>query len=402
MADIADIFRAVQSKLDTVSSHERKTIRAITNCRTESLGGNAFTCQACGHAEVHYNSCRNRHCPKCQNLSRMEWVSNQLQKLLPVPYFHAVFTIPGILKPLALHNKKKIYSALFYSVHKALAEVAKREENLGATIGGISVLHTWNQQLAFHPHIHCILPGIGIGPDARIRQAPSVKFFLPVKKLSPVFRGIFLRKLEQLYASGDLKTEGAISNLGDPRAFKYLLTKSCMHDWVVYLKAPFGGPEKVFQYLGKYTHRVGMSNQRIVSFENNSVVFSYVDRADNNIRKLAVLDALVFAKRFILHILPRGFVKIRYFGFLGNRVRKHNLTDVKEAVMTVLGLDEELLPQGHLVVSLAESYMRKEYRCPLCGRAMILSCATSIEGVFSNASVTPSRHCGSAPPGGSG
>lgn len=278
MGDIADIFRSVQSKLDTVSSHERKTIRAITNCRTESLGGNAFACQACGHTEVHYNSCRNRHCPKCQNLSRMEWVNSQLQKLMPVPYFHAVFTIPDILKPLALHNKKKIYSALFYAVHKALGEVAKRKENLGATIGGISVLHTWNQQLAFHPHIHCILPGIGIGPDGVIRQAPSVKFFLPVKKLSPVFRGIFLRKLEQLYASGDLKTGGVISNLSDPRVFKYLLARSCAHDWVVYLKAPFGGPEKVFQYLGKYTHRVGMSNQRIVSFENNSVVFSYVDR----------------------------------------------------------------------------------------------------------------------------
>lgn len=391
MGDIADIFRSVQSKLDTISSHERKTIRAIINCRTESLGGNVLTCESCGHIEVHYNSCRNRHCPKCQNLSRMKWVSDQLQKLMPVPYFHAVFTIPDILKPLGLYNKKPVYSALFYSVHKALTVVAKREENLGAAIGGISVLHTWNQQLGFHPHIHCILPGIGLTDDGVIKSASSDKFFLPVKKLSLVFRGIFLRRLEQLYAAGDLKTGGAISNLSDPRTFKYLLVKSCAHDWVVHLKAPFGGPEKVFQYLGKYTHRVGISNQRIVSFENNSVVFSYIDRADNNTRKLATLDALVFAKRFILHILPRGFVKIRYFGFLGNRVRKLNFSDARESVLTALGFDKELLPQSLEIFLLTDAYMRKEYSCPLCGHTMSRSSALPRGSRFVNVATQGGR-----------
>jgi hypothetical protein len=390
MADIADIFRAVQSKLGSVSSHVRKTIRAIINCRTESLGGNAFVCQTCGHTEIHYNSCRNRHCPKCQNLARMEWVSDQLQKLLPVPYFHAVFTIPDILAPLALYNKKAIYSALFYSVHKTLFDVAIREENFGAHIGGISVLHTWNQKLGFHPHIHCILPAIGMTSDGVIKQPSSDEYFLPVKILSPVFRGIFLRRLEKLYASGDLKTEGAISKLSDPGAFNYLLTRSCAHDWVVYLEAPFGGPEKVFQYLGKYTHRVGISNQRIVSFENNSVVFSYEDRADHNIRKLMTLDALVFAKRFLLHILPPRFVKIRYFGILSNRVRKNIPKVTREAVANAFGLDRELLPRSYELAALTEEYARKEYRCPKCGTILRLTgipepnIATSADGAASS------------------
>jgi hypothetical protein len=300
----------------------------------------------------------------------MAWVSGQLQKLLPVPYFHAVFTIPDILAPLALYNKKAVYSALFFSVHKALSDVAIRKKNFGAHVGGISVLHTWNQKLGFHPHIHCILPGIGITSDRIIKQSPSDKFFLPVEILSTVFRGIFLRRLEKLYASGDLKTEGAVSKLSDPRAFKYLLEKSCLHDWVVHLKAPFGGPEKVFQYLGKYTHRVGISNQRIVSFENNSVVFSYIDRADDNIRKLATLDALVFAKRFMLHILPPRFVKIRYFGLLGNRMRNKIPRITREEVANAFGLDKDLLPQAYELAALTEKYERKEYLCPECGNVL--------------------------------
>jgi hypothetical protein len=375
MADIADIFRSIKSKLGYLPSHVQKAIRAIMNCRTESLGGNSFVCKACGHTEIHYNSCRNRHCPKCQNLARMEWVRNQLEKLLPVPYFHAVFTIPDLLAPLALHNKKAIYSALFYSVHKTLLDVANRDKHFGAHIGGISVLHTWNQKLGFHPHIHCILPGIGITSVGSIKQASSHEYFLPVRILSPVFRGIFLHRLEKLYASGALKLEGTISNVADPRAFKYLLSRSCEHDWVVYLKAPFGGPEKVFQYLGTYTHRVGISNQRIVSFENNSVVFSYEDRADHNIRKLLTLDALVFAKRFLLHILPPRFVKIRYFGILSNRVRKNVPRVTREAVAHTFGLDQQLLAQSYELAALTEEYERKEYRCPKCG---CLLCAVRI------------------------
>jgi hypothetical protein len=373
MVDIALIFKSVISKLDSISSHERRTIRAIMSCRTETIGGNAFKCESCGHTEVHYNSCRNRHCPKCQNLARMEWVSSQLQKLLPVAYFHAVFTIPDILAPLALFNKKKIYSLLFNSVHEALSVIAKQEDNLGAHVGGISVLHTWNQKLGFHPHIHCILPGIGITPDGSIKEAPSDKFFLPVRKLSPVFRGIFLKNLERLYASGILRMTGSIAKYGDPRAFKHLLIRSCSQDWVVYLKAPFGGPEKVFQYLGKYTHRVGISNQRIVSFENNSVVFSYEDRADGNIRKLFPIDALVFAKRFILHILPPRFVKVRYFGFLANCVREKSLPGLKDSIAKALGIDCELRPQNYEIICLTESYARKEYCCPKCGKPMRLA-----------------------------
>jgi hypothetical protein len=237
-------------------------------------------------------------------------------------------------------------------------------------IGGISMLHTWNQILNFHPHIHCIIPGVGMDSDGAFHINKSDKFFLSVKILSLVFRGIFLRRLEKLYKSGMLKTNGAISSLSDPRAFFHLLRQSCAHMWVVYLKAPFGGPEKVFQYLGKYTHRVGISNQRIVSFQNNSVVFSYEDRADNNTRKLLTLDALVFVKRFILHILPSRFVKIRYFGFLANCVRNKLLPICKDSIMKDLGLDEELLPQGYEIAALADKYSRKEYLCPRCKGVM--------------------------------
>jgi hypothetical protein len=372
MADIATIFKELSDKLGFLSHHEKKVIRDIMQCRTEALGGNVVICDSCGHSDVHYNSCRNRHCPKCQNLARLQWVSAQLQQILPVPYFHAVFTIPEELKLLALYNKKAIYNLLFYSVHKTLMVVAKRKENLGMGIGGISVLHTWNQKLDFHPHIHCILPGVGRLPNGDFKITSSNRFFLSVKKLSVVFRGIFLRNLEKLYSSGDLKTTGKLSNLCNPKAFSYLLRKSCSHKWVVYLKRPFGGPEKVFQYLGKYTHRVGISNQRIVSADNRSVVFSYIDRKDNNTRKLLPLSSLVFAKRFILHILPSRFVKIRYFGFLANCVRKKLAPIVSDSVTKELGIDQEMIPQSFEVAIYTATCLRKEYRCPKCGKPMRL------------------------------
>jgi len=375
MPEVADIFLTleVEDKLDFLSSHERRIISDIINCRTETLGGNAFVCDSCGHTDVHYNSCRNRHCPKCQSLARLQWVSAQLRQILPVPYFHAVFTIPDELKPVALYNKKIIYDLLFYCVHKTLSAVAKRDKNLGVSISGISVLHTWDQKLAFHPHIHCILPGGGLSADKTFWKTSSDTFFLSVKKLSLVFRGIFLRKLEKLYQRGVLKFGGALSGLKNARAFKHLLRQSCLHDWVVYLKAPFAGPEKVFQYLGKYTHRVGISNQRIISFENNTVVFSYEDRKDNNVRKLLTLDAQVFAKRFLLHVLPSGFVKIRYFGFLANCVRNKLLPVCKELIRKNLGFDVDILPHGYEVTALTDKYQRKEYPCPQCGKPMRLS-----------------------------
>ena len=370
MAEIADIFRSLIPKLGFLSPNERKVVGDITCCRTEKLGGNAMVCDTCNHTEIHYNSCRNRHCPKCQNLSRMRWVSGQLKRILPVPYFHAVFTIPDSLKRIALYNKRTVYNLLFRSIQRSLSTVAKRKKNLGLAVGGISVLHTWNQKLELHPHIHCIIPGAGVDSDGRFRAHRSHTFFLPVKKLSPVFRAIFLKGLGKLFASGRLRFAGAISGLADPRSFYHLLKQSCSHKWVVYLKKPFGGPAKVFQYLGKYTHRVGISNRRIVSFENNSVVFSYLDRRDDNTRKLITLDALVFAKRFILHILPHRFVKIRYFGFLSNCIRKKLIPACKESLARDLGLYSKLIPEQHEIIALTEKYSRKEYACPQCGNPM--------------------------------
>jgi hypothetical protein len=370
MPEIADIFKSLVPQLGFLSTHERKAVGDTMCCRTEKLGGNSMLCDTCGHTEVHYNSCRNRHCPKCQNLSRMKWVSEQLKRILPVSYFHAVFTIPDSLKLIALYNKRIIYNLLFRSVHRTLSAVAKRKDSLGFSVGGISVLHTWNQKLGFHPHIHCIIPGAGRDPDGRFRAHTSRTFFLPVKKLSVVFRGIFLKGLGELFASGKLKFAGSVSGLADPRAFYHQLKQSCSNKWVVYLKKPFGGPAKVFQYLGKYTHRVGISNRRIVSFENNSVVFSYLDRKDGNSRKLLTLDAFVFAKRFILHILPRRFVKIRYFGFLANCIRKKLIPVCKESLGRELGFDSKLIPVAHEIIALTEKYSRKEFACPHCANPM--------------------------------
>jgi len=372
MPDIAAIFKDMADKLEFLSHHEKKVIQDITQCRTEVLGGNVFICDSCGHFEVHYNSCRNRHCPKCQNLARLQWVTMQLQHILPVPYFHAVFTIPEEIKLPALYNKKAIYNLLFSSVHKTLLAVAKRKENLGMGVGGISVLHTWNQKLDFHPHIHCILPGVGRLPDGNFQINSSDRFFLSVKKLSIVFRGIFVRSLQKLYSSGSLRTTGKISNLSNPKAFSFLLGKSCSHKWVVYLKRPFGGPEKVFQYLGKYTHRVGISNQRIVSADNGSVVFSYIDRKDHNTRKLLTLSSIVFVKRFILHILPSRFVKIRYFGFLANCVRKKLAPLCKDSISKELGIDQEMIPRSFEIAIYTATCLRKEYQCPKCGKPMQL------------------------------
>jgi len=373
MPEVADIFRSLAASLpDCLSSDERRVIAAITSCRTEALGGNAFLCDECAHLEVHYNSCRNRHCPKCQSLARLAWVSNRLGEILPVPYFHAVFTIPDNLKRIALFNKQAVYNLLFHSVHKTLTSVAKRDKRLGVGLGGISVLHTWDQKLNFHPHLHCIIPGGGLGPDRTFWRSSAENFFLPVKKLSRVFRGIFLRRLERLFRDGVLRFGGSLSGLKDPRAFTHLLRQACRHDWVVYLKPPFAGPEKVFQYLGKYTHRVGIANQRIVSFSNGAVVFSYLDRKDDNARKLLTLSAQVFANRFLLHFLPRGFVKIRYFGFLANCVRARRLPLCRSLIAHDFTTGADVLPRTYEVTALVEKCGRREYPCPRCGKPMRL------------------------------
>ena len=329
--EIADIFRQFRDRLGELHHSQWKVVNAIVNCRTSVLGAHAMTCGACGHQEISYNSCRNRHCPKCRSLAKYRWVEGQLNNLLPVPYFHAVFTMPGILRPLALYNKAVVYSLLFRAVSETIRDIALNERFLGARTGLISVLHTWDQQLNLHPHVHCLMPGGGLSPDSTAWIGSGPSFFLPVRALAKVFRGKFLASLEKAYGRGELSLEGYGARCGED-GWKRVLKKSCRTPWVVYCKAPFSGPEKVVEYLGRYTHRVALTDNRIVSMSGEKVSFSWRDRQNGDVRRVMSLDAVTFLKRFLLHVLPDRFVKIRYYGIFANPVKKRVLNVVKMAL----------------------------------------------------------------------
>lgn len=320
-------------------------VRNILDCRTSRLGGHVRRCDAdaCGFEEISYNSCRDRHCPKCQFLARANWVEARIAELLPVQYFHVVFTLPQELKALCLQNPKELYALLFQSASATLKEVMERK--LSAEAGFIAVLHTWDQKLNAHPHLHVIVPGGGLKRGSEVGDgacAPTSDswvsckqgFLLPVQILSKVFRGKFLSNLEKLHAK--LKFEGRLAGLSDLRRFKKLLAASAQKNWVVYAKPPFAGPEAVIKYLGAYTHRIAISNYRLIKIESDHVVFSYRDSADGNKRKQMRLHVQEFMRRFLIHVLPHGFVRIRHFGFLGNRYRKTKIERLKAILIPQL------------------------------------------------------------------
>lgn len=303
----------------------------MADCKTERLGGNVISCE-CGNREVHWNSCRDRHCPLCQGAARARWVSARLGELLPCPYFHVVFTVPHELISLALANRHLFYRVLFRSVHETLLAVSANPANLGARIGGMSVLHTWNQKLAFHPHLHCIVPGGGIAPDGMSWITGNRAWFVSVKRLSRVFRGKLLFSLGTSLDKDELQ--------GDKAAYRISLRKAAAKAFVVYAKPPFGGPAQVVKYLGRYTHRVGICEQRIVSADENQVCFVWTDRAAGHSRKLMRLSLEDFVRTFMLHILPKGFRKIRYFGFMANRDRTASLERVRGLIAPSLPIQE--------------------------------------------------------------
>jgi hypothetical protein len=276
-------------------------------------------CDSCGHQRVSYNSCRDRHCPKCLNTKRAEWLARRLERLLPVPYFHVVFTIPDDLNPLALRNKRVLFDILFAAAAQTLLAIAADPKHLGGQIGFTAVLHTWGQNLLFHPHLHCVVTGGGLSPDGMRWLSTHESFLLPVKVLGRLFRGKFLHALEQARSEGQLNLAGSTAALEDPDAWRAFKDHLYRKDWVVYAKPPFGGPEHVFAYLGRYTHRVAISNHRIVDFSNGRVTFTVKDYRDGGKRKLLALDALEFLRRFLLHVLPRGFVRIRHYGLCAGR-----------------------------------------------------------------------------------
>jgi hypothetical protein len=328
--EVADIFRHHgaafrQACAGHLGRTERRVMAAIEACRTPALGGHAEHCADCGLVRCAYNSCRNRHCPKCQNLARAEWLEARQAELLPLPYFHVVFTLPAPAADIAFHNKAVVYAILFRAAADALRSVAAERRYLGAEIGAVAVLHTWGQALHHHPHLHCIVPGGGISPDQTRWVACPAGFLLPVRVLSRCFREQFLRQLRAAFATGQLRFSGTLAGLTDPTAFADQVAALSRIDWVVYAKPPFAGPEQVLGYLGRYTHRVAIANSRLVELANGKVSFTWKDYRQNGKTKVMTLAAGEFIRRFLQHTVPDGFHRIRHIGFLANRHRTAKL-----------------------------------------------------------------------------
>ena len=332
--EVADVFRRygpAYRVAHALSSAVRRVMRAIECCRTAALGGHVEACDACGHQRIAYNSCANRHCPKCQSLARAAWLERRQADLLPVEYFHVVFTLPAPIAALARANKKTVYAILFRAAADTLRTIAADPHHLGAEIGFIAVLHTWGQSLCHHPHIHRVVPGGGLSPDGTCWVPCRPGFFLPVRVLSRLFRRRFLDALQHAFDAGTLRFVGALAPLHHPDAFATFLQPLRQIAWVVYAKPPFGGPAQVLAYLGRYTHRVAIANHRLVSLDEDHVTFRWTDyRRDT--QGTMRLPAAEFIRRFLLHVLPDGFPRIRHYGFLGNRVRQAKLAQIRAAL----------------------------------------------------------------------
>jgi hypothetical protein len=325
--EVAEIFRQhgpAYRESHRLPHNHLRVMRAIEVCRTALLGGHKDQCDHCGHLEISYNSCRNRHCPKCQTLRKEKWIEARREDLLPIEYFHVVFTIPSELNHLALLNQRVLYDLLFRSASETLAKLANDPKHLGATVGVIGILHTWGQNLMNHPHLHCIVTGGGLSSDGTWRPCRR-GFFLPIRVMSALFRGKFLDLLKDYFKKDDLVFPDSLRHLKDPGDFETFRKNLYHKKWVVYCKPPFDGPNGVLQYLGRYTHRIAISNNRILSHRGGNVSFLWRDYADDNRPKTMTLKAGEFIRRFLLHVLPPRYVRIRHFGLLANRKRKDNI-----------------------------------------------------------------------------
>lgn len=319
-----------------VSSAKKRVIREIVACRTAVLGGHLERCDKCGLERPMYDSCRNRHCPKCQGSARAKWLDAKSEDLLPVEYFHVVFTVPPAIAEIALQNKRVMYGILMRASAEAIKKIGADPKHLGAKIGFLSILHTWGQNMHHHPHVHCVVPGGGLSNDGKRWIACRPGFFLPVRILSAVFRGKFLEHVRRAFARGELEFQGSLTDLKHTDRFEAHLEKSLAKDWVVYAKRPFGGSKQVLKYLAGYTHRVAISNHRLVSLDGGKVRFRWKDYAHGSRKRHMTLDAVEFIRRFLLHVLPRGFVRIRSYGLLANRCRVELLVRCRE----LLGVEE--------------------------------------------------------------
>ena len=372
---VADVFREFAAEYLAkyrLSCEAAQVLRAIVACKTAALGGHKARCSECEHELYFYNSCRNRHCPKCQGAARAEWLEKRTSELLATPYFHVVFTLPEALAPIALRNRRLLYSLLFRAASETLLKVARNPKHLGAEIGVLAVLHTWGQSLNHHPHIHCVVPGGGLSPDRTAWIHGRESFFLPVRVLSRVFRGKFLTYLRDAYDGGKLTLRGKLEHLGDNSAWIDLVGSLSRMEWVVYSKPPFGGPKQVLKYLARYTHRVAISDQRILGIADGKVTFQYKDYRGGGIERTMTLEGPEFLRRFLQHVLPRSFHRIRYFGFLSNRHRAEKVALAK----FLLGQGkEEPAPQLDDAAPVREASDAPELKgaiCPVCKKGRLI------------------------------
>lgn len=351
--ELAEVVRRHGHRIGEVTPEERRILRAIASCRTAALGGHVEQCDHCHHQRIAYNSCRNRHCPRCQGAACAKWMGDRAKELLSVEYFHVVFTLPDTFNALALGHKRVVYNVLFNAVAQTLLEVAANPKHLGARIGFLAILHTWGQNLSLHPHLHCVIPGGGLALDGKW-IACRKGFFLPVRILSRVFRGKFIDLLKRAWRTGKLH---GMNNDGE---FARLIDASVKHDWVVYAKPPFGSPDQVLKYLSRYTHRIAISNRRLTSIDDNTVTFRWKDYAHHNRPRTMTLDAREFLRRFLMHAVPRGFMRIRHFGLLANRVRSQNLSICRQLIAAPLPAIR-LLAEPQLPL------------CPICQRGRLIA-----------------------------
>lgn len=371
MSTVQDLFLAFYPKYKeqyNQSFEQAKAAKAIMDCRTAALGGNAYGCEGCGHTQVRYNSCRNRHCTLCQGVNKAVWVDKRKKDILNAPYFHVVFTMPEQLHMVIYHNQKLLYDLMYRAVAETLTELSQDDKYLGAQIGFFSVLHTWGQNLHYHPHIHTVVLAGGLSKHNQWRNT-SEKFFIPVKVLSKKFRGKYLYYLKQYYQQGKLHFYNDTDKYKDPTFFQALLDKCYSLNWYSYTKKTFSGPLAVVEYLGRYTHRIAISNNRIVAVGEDRVTIGVKDYKNNNEKKTVTMSGVEFLRRFLMHILPRGFVKIRHYGLLANRNKKTKLTLCRKLTKSPL---YKSLFEGLSTFEIVSVLLKKDVTlCPSCNKTKL-------------------------------
>lgn len=391
--EVADVFRRYGETYRnkhgvSLSTAQRRVMTAIEVCRTAALGGHLERCDQCGQERNCYNSCGDRHCPKCQSLARAKWLEDRQSELLEVGYFHVVFTVPQEVADIAYQNKELVLGILFRATAETLRTIAADPKHLGAEIGFFAVLHTWGQNLQFHPHLHCVIPGGGLSPDGERWVSCKPDFFLPIRVLSSLFQRLFLEALQATFDAGKLRFFHALESLREPLAFARHMAKAKAHDWVVYAKRPFAGPQQVLDYVGRYTHRVAISNNRLLDIEGDQVQFKWKDYRHGDQIKTMTLSADEFIRRFLLHVMPNGFHRIRYYGFLGNRYRGQKLAQCRRllGMQTAERPADPPKPEKEYYERYEELTGRSLRQCPHCRQGQMVKVA-----ILPKTSLTPPR-----------